>query len=107
MSGTAELWVIIIGLGVGSFIIRFAFLGVVGDRPLPPWLLRHLRYTAVSILPALVIPLVVWPTETNGEPDPARLIAAAVCFGVAYKTKNVAFAVIAGAITLYGLLALL
>ena len=34
------LWFIIIGLGVGSFALRFAFTGLVGDRTMPPWLLR-------------------------------------------------------------------
>lgn len=103
----AELWFIIIALGVGSFAIRFVFLGIVGDRALPPWLLRHLRYTAVAILPALVAPLIVWPGATGGEPDPARLAAAAVTFVVGYLTKNVFLAMIGGGITLYVLLALL
>ena len=54
MTGTPELWIVIIALGIGSFGLRFAFLGLVGDRALPDWLLRHLRYTAGAILPAIV-----------------------------------------------------
>lgn len=107
MSGTLQLWIIIIGLGIGSFAIRFVFLGLVGDRDMPPWVLRHLRYTPVSIIPALVAPLVVWPGANDGNPDPTRLAAAFVCFAVAYIWKNVALAVLAGAGTLYGLLWLL
>ena len=107
MSGSFELWMIILGLGVGSFTIRFAFLGIVGDRPLPPWLLRHLRYTAVAVLPALVAPLVVWPEATGGAPDAPRLAAAVATFAVGYMSKNVVAAIGAGAVTLYGLLALL
>ncbi|MBV1897311.1 MAG: AzlD domain-containing protein, partial [Rhodobacteraceae bacterium] len=45
------LWIVIIGMAIGSFALRFVFIGLVGNRPLPPWLLRHLRYTAVAILP--------------------------------------------------------
>ncbi len=107
MSGTLQLWIIILGLGIGSFALRFVFLGLVGDSPLPPWLLRHLRYTAVAILPALVAPLVVWPSATGGEPDLARFAAAAVTFAVAYFWKGVAIAVLAGAATLYLLTVLL
>ncbi|MFK7878111.1 MAG: AzlD domain-containing protein [Paracoccaceae bacterium] len=103
MTSDLQLWTIIIGLGVGSFAIRFTFLGLVGDRPLPPWLLRHLRYTAVAILPALVTPLVVWPDATGGQPDPVRFAAAAVCFAIGYMIKNVALAVFGGAITFYAL----
>lgn len=98
------LWIVIIGLALGSFALRFVFIGFVGDRPLPPWLLRHLRYTAVAILPALVTPLVIWPAATNGEPDPARLAAAAVTLVVGFLTKNVLAAIFSGAATLYALL---
>ena len=51
---TGTLWFVIIALGLGSFGLRFVFTGLVGDREMPAWLLRHLRYTAVAILPALV-----------------------------------------------------
>lgn len=106
-SGTLELWLIILGLGLGSFVIRFAFLGLVGDRPLPDWLLRHLRYTAVAVLPALVAPLVVWPDATGGSPDAPRLAAAVATFVIGFLTKNVVAAIGAGVVTLYGLMALL
>ena len=104
MISTIELWTVIIGLGLGSFAMRFVFLGVVGDRQLPPWLLIHLRYTAVSILPALVAPLVLWPSGTGGTPDAPRLAAAGVAFAVGFLTKNVAMAILSGAATLYALL---
>ena len=96
-SGTFELWFIILALGLGSFAIRFVFLGLVGDRPLPDWLLRHLRYTAVAILPALVAPLVVWPSATGGTPDPSRMLAALATLLVGYLTRSVIFGILAGA----------
>ena len=107
MTDTQQLWIIILGLGIGSFAIRFLFLGVVGDRPLPPWLLRHLRYTAVSIIPALVTPLVVWPAATGGTPDAPRMAAGAVALAIGYMTRNIIAAVLCGAGTLYALLILL
>lgn len=101
------LVVVIIGLGLGSYFLRFAFLGFVGSRPLPPWVLRHLRYTAVAILPALVAPLAVWPSATDGQPDPARLGAAAVTLAIGLWTRNVLAGILSGAAALYGLLYLL
>ena len=101
------MWTVIIGLAIGSFALRFVFIGFVGDRPMPPWLLRHLRYTAVAILPALIAPLVVWPAATEGQPDVARMAAAAVTLSVGVFTKNVLAAIFSGAATLYGLLYLL
>lgn len=104
MIDQTTLWTVIIGLGIGSYALRFAFLGIVGDRPMPAWLLRHLRYTAVAILPALVAPQVVWPAATGGAPDMPRMAAAAVTLVVGLLTKNVLAAILSGAATLFGLL---
>ena len=101
------VWLIVILLGIGTFLIRFSFLGLIGARDLPPWVLRHLRYTAVAVLPALVAPLVLWPAATEGTPDPARLAAAAATLGVGMATKSVIWAILAGACTLFVLLRLL
>ncbi|WP_420013207.1 AzlD domain-containing protein [Tateyamaria sp.] len=94
------LWIVIFGLGLGSFLLRFTFLGFVGDRELPAWLLRHLRYTAVAILPALVGPLVVFSGE-NGDTDPTRVLAAIATVAAGMITKNVFAAIGAGALTLF------
>lgn len=101
MSESTTIWVVIVAMGLGSFGLRFLFLGVIGDRQLPEWVLRHLRYTAVAVLPGLVAPLVLWPAATEGQPDPARLAAAAVTLGVGYVTKNVLAAIFGGAATLF------
>lgn len=106
ISDTA-LWTVIIGLGLGSFCLRFTFLGLIGDRQMPEWLLRHLRYTAVAILPGLVAPLVVWPAATEGQFDLPRVSAALVALAVGYVSKNVLFAMLGGAVTLFGMLYLM
>lgn len=100
-------WTVILCLGLGSFAMKFLFIGIVGDRPLPPWLLRHLRYTAVAVLPGLVAPLVVWPAATDGELDPARLAAAIVTISVGWWTRSIIAAILSGATTLYAMLYLL
>ena len=101
------LWIVIIGLGLGSFLLRFVFIGLVGSRAMPAWLLRHLRYTAVAMLPALVTPLVIWPAATDGELDLPRLASAMVAPVLGLITKNVLISITGGAVTLYALLYLL
>ncbi len=91
------MWGIILSLAIGSYLLRFAFLGWIGDRPLPEWLLRHLRYTAVAFIPALVAPVAVWPAATGGQTDPARLAAAAATLSVGYFTRSVIAAMFTGA----------
>ncbi|MFV0384179.1 AzlD domain-containing protein [Paracoccus sp. (in: a-proteobacteria)] len=98
------IWTIIIVMGIGTFLIRWSFLGALGNRDLPQWVLRMLRYTPVAVLPALVAPLVMWPAATEGQPDPARLTAAAVTVAVGVLTKNVVLTIVAGAGTLVTML---
>ena len=45
-----EIWLIIVVMGIGTFFLRYSFLGLIGNRPLPEWALRYLRYTAVAVL---------------------------------------------------------
>jgi branched-subunit amino acid transport protein len=101
MQSAGEIWFIIAALGVGTFLIRFSFLGLIGDRRLPPWVLRHLRYTPVAVLPALIAPLVLWPEATGGQPDLPRIAAAAVTLGLGMLSKNVILSIAGGAGTLY------
>lgn len=96
-----SVWFIIIALGVGSYLIRFSFIGLIGNRTLPPAVLRHLRYAAVAVLPGLVAPAVLWPAATQGQFDPPRVCAAVVTLALGYWTKNLFAAIGAGMGTLY------
>ncbi|MCP5086945.1 MAG: AzlD domain-containing protein [Rhodobacteraceae bacterium] len=99
--GQPTIWIIIAGLAVGTFLIRYSFIGLIGDRQLPQWVLSHLNYTAVAVLPGLIAPLILWPEATGGTPDASRLAAAAVAFAVGTWRKSVVGAVAGGMITLY------
>jgi len=96
-----QVWIVILSLAVGTFLIRFSFLGIIGSRPLPDWALRHLRYAPVAVIPGLVAPLVLWPQATGGETDPARLLAALATLVVGMWSKNLLAAIAAGALVLY------
>ena len=100
-----EIWMIIGLLGAGTFLIRFSFLGLIGDRPMPPIVLRLLRFTPVAVLPGMVAPLVLWPAATGGQPDFVRILAALMTIAVGLRTRNVLWAVFAGVVTLYAGLA--
>lgn len=102
-----KIWTVIMVLGLGTFLLRWSFLGAIGNRPIPVWAERMLRYTAVAVLPALVAPLVVWPAATDGQPDPARLIAAAATILVGLFTRNTLAAILTGGGTLFAVLYLL
>jgi branched-subunit amino acid transport protein len=99
VSGT--VWTVILALGVGTYLIRFSFLGLIGDRPVPGWAMRLLRYVPVAVLPALAAPLVVWPQATEGVPDPARMVAALLALGIGALTRSVLGAIGGGMVALY------
>lgn len=98
---TAEIWIIILLMAVGTFLMRFSFLGPLANTKLPPWALRLLRYAPVAVIPGLAAPLVLWPAATGGQPDLARSLAAATALALGAYTKNVMVAILGGAGMLY------
>ncbi len=94
-------WAVVVLLGIGTYAIRFSFLGMLGNRALPGWLVRCLRYTAVAMLPALAAPAVMWPAATQGHADPARLLAAFATVFVGLVWRSMMGAILAGGVVLY------
>lgn len=100
---TFEIWAIIVMLGIGTYLIRFSFLGLIGGRRMPDWVLRHLRYTPVALLPGLVAPLVLWPEAAGADVDPVRLLAAATTLAAGWWRGNMIWGAAAGAAVFLGL----
>jgi len=96
----ATFWLVTLVLGLGTFLIRFSFLGLLGGRQLPDWALTHLRYVGVAVLPALLTPMVIWPAATGGVTDPVRLVAALVALAAGVRL-GVVWAIVAGMGTLW------
>ncbi|MBE3638438.1 AzlD domain-containing protein [Mangrovicoccus algicola] len=105
MIDTGDFWLLTILLGIGTFLIRFSFLGFLGGRELPEWLLLHLRYVGISVFPALVTPMLLWPAATGGETDWIRVAAGAIAF-VAGMRISVIGAILSGMGAFYGLRAI-
>ena len=97
----SPVWIVILGLGIGTFAIRFSVLGLIGDRAPAPWAARLLRYVPVAVMPGLVAPLTLWPAATGGEPDAARLIAAGVALAIGALRRSVLGAIFGGMAALY------
>ena len=100
----ATIWTVIVVLGIGTYLIRFSFIGLVGDRSLPIWAQRLLRYVPVAVMPGLVAPLVVWPQATGGAPDASRMIAALAALAIGAWSRSVLGAILGGMAVLYAAL---
>ncbi len=98
---TLDIWLTIIFLGLGTYLLRLSFIGLIGSRKLPEWVMRHLRYVPVAVMPGLIAPLIAWPAATGGQLDPARLSAAAVSLFIGAYFKSVIGSIVGGMATLY------
>ncbi|MBS8225097.1 AzlD domain-containing protein [Vannielia litorea] len=100
MISDTAFWTLTALLGIGTFLIRFSFLGWLGGRELPPWALLHLKYVGAAVFPALITPLLLWPDATGGQTDPIRLLAAVAAFAAGIRF-GVVPAIVAGMGSLY------
>ena len=96
-----SIWLTIIFLGIGTYVLRYSFIGFFADKELPNWLTRHLRYVPAAVMPGLIAPLTVWPEATGGALDPARLTAAAVALTIGAVFRSVLGAIFGGMFVFY------
>jgi branched-subunit amino acid transport protein len=105
--GTPEGWIAVAGLAIGTFFIRYSFIGFLAGKKLPPKFERALQLAVPAIFAAIVIPLVVL---ADGHVDFAvrwpHSIAAIVTGLVAWWRGGMMLPIAAGMATMYGLAAL-
>ena len=61
-----------------------------------PVIERMLRFTPVAVLPGMVAPLVLWPTDAADGVTLLHLAAAGAAVGTAYLTRKVIWGMLAG-----------
>ncbi len=102
--GTTEGWIAIAGLAVGTFFIRYSFIGLFAGKKLPARVERALQLAVPAIFAAIVIPFVVM---ASGRIDLAmrwpHIIAAIVTGLFAWWRGGMMLPIVAGMATLYGL----
>ena len=96
-----EIWLIICLMAIGTFAIRYSFLGLIGSRRIPTLIEQMLRYTPVAVLPGMVAPLVLWPTDATNGVTILHLGAAFIALFVAYITRKVIWGMLAGLVVFF------
>jgi branched-subunit amino acid transport protein len=128
--GSVNGWIAIACLAIGSFIIRYSFIGLLSGRTLSPGVAQTIRLAVPAILAALVVPLVVMSVNgaridigirfgagtgigtgffdslVFGSRLP-HLLAALVAGVIAWRRGGMFVPMAAGFATLYGLRALM
>ena len=101
------VWLIMLGLAAGTFLIRASFILILGESEMDPRIARALRFVPGSVLSALVVPQIL--TRGNAlriSMDNPQLIAAIVAAVIAWRTKNVVLTILGGMLVLWALQAL-
>ena len=82
-------WLTIIFAGVVTLGIRASFIVLPPDTGVPEWLSGSLKYVAAAVLPALVVPDVLFRDAASGDVfNYYRIIAAIIAAAFALKTRN-------------------
>ena len=88
--------------GLGTFLIRFSFIYLIGRAEFPPTVTHMLKYIPPAVLSALVWPaLVLSGGHISIGPANYRLWAGLVAVLVAWKTKNTILTITAGMVSLW------
>lgn len=102
-----KIWLLLLGIGLGTFALRLSFIHWFGGRQVPPALQRALRFVPAAVLAALVVPAVVYGGDSPGlHADNPRLLAGAAAALVAWRSRNVLWTLAVGMGVLWLLLAL-
>jgi branched-subunit amino acid transport protein len=101
-----EIWLLFVIIGAATFAMRFIPIALAG-RPLPPLMLRALRYVPPAVLSAIFVPdMLLRKGNLDLSPSNGRLLAGLLAIVVAYLSKNVIVTIFAGMVCLWVLLAL-
>ena len=93
----AVVWAIIVAMGIGTFALRFSFIGLSGYvEDVPPWLERALRFVPAAVIAAIVFPALVLVDGSVTVAGNDRLLAGAVAAAVAWRTEDILATIVAG-----------
>ena len=101
----ARIWAAIAGLAVATYLIRLSFLGLLAGRRLPEPVTRALGFVPVTVLPALIAPMVLSGPEGGLGIEAGIAVPALGALVAGALTRNV-LAGILGGFAGYGLVAL-
>ncbi len=97
------MWAAVIAIGIGTYLTRLSFIGAFGEREMPEWLERPLRYVAPAVLGAIVLPAVVMPDgviDFVPSSNP-RFLAGVIAAAVAIRFRNITVVITVGMAALW------
>ena len=89
---------LIAGMALVTFIIRYPVLVLVSKIPMPDRMFRALRYVPPAVLAAIIVPAVLFPDGENLSISltNADLVAGIASVLIAWRTKNLLLTIVLG-----------
>jgi branched-subunit amino acid transport protein len=102
---TRDEILLIFGMFLVTFGVRYPVLALVGKLPLPEAAFRALRYVPAAVLAAIIAPAIILDTRGQLAINLGNeyLIAGIVTFFVAWRAKNMLLTIVIGMVTLIAL----
>lgn len=92
-----KIWLVIVGVGLVSLLLRSSFLVLRRGQHLPDWIMSSLGLVPAAVLAALVAPdLLSSPATGTLSLLSPRLLAGLMAAAVAWKTRSVLWTLAVG-----------
>ncbi len=90
-------WLIVVAIGVGTYLARLSFIGAFARREVPRALEAPLRHVAPAVLAAIAAPAIIAPTGgVDVTPGNLELVAAFGAGLAAWRTRSIAVTIVVG-----------
>lgn len=103
MEGVAKLWLVIALVGASNYLVRLSFIALLANAKVPQLARRALRFVAVAMLAALIVPMVLGSAGIAGAAANPRIPAVLVAAVVAWFKRSTGWTLAAGMLTLWTL----
>jgi branched-subunit amino acid transport protein len=94
---------LITGMALVTFAVRYPVLAFLSKIPLPKRFLDALKFVAPAVLTAIIVPAALLPEGSlNVQLNNARLYAGLIAILVAWRSKTLLATIVVGMLVLWG-----
>jgi branched-subunit amino acid transport protein len=96
-----SLWLVILIGGLLTYALRLSFIAFFGQKGIPSWLQRSLRYVPPAVLSAIIFPELLLPSgAVDLSLHNTRLLAGLLAAIVAWRTHSALLTILSGMVAL-------
>ncbi len=92
----STVWLIMITIGIGTFLIRFSFIWFFGRAAVRPGIQRALRFVPAAVLSALILPSFALSEQVGFSFANHRMWAGLVAAVIAWRSRNILLTISVG-----------